>query len=145
METTLNIHTNILRKITLAANTCKKSRSEMIMALIKNMMNDVSQPSRFGGMVQYQDRNVTFSWKTFHLVVREDDYEYLLDMRKLLKMSVSRILAVAVKKYLGKAVKSKITDNNRYRNYAIVKEVVDNIICWRFFWGVPPNIGAFLG
>lgn len=145
METTLNIHSNILSKITLAAKTCKKSRSEMIMALIKKMMNDVSKPSRYGAPVQYQERISEGGWKTFHLAVREDDYEYLLDLRKLLKMSVSRILAVAVKKFLGKVVKSKITDNNRYKNYAIVKEVVDNIICWRFFWGLPPSIGEFIG
>ena len=81
--------------------------------------------------------------KLFHLVVREDDYEYLLDLRKFLKMSVSLIIAYAVKKFLGKN-KNNITDNNRYKNYVLVKEMVDNIICWRLFWGYPPSIGEYI-
>ena len=144
METTLNIHTDILKKITVAAQTRNISRSEMILLLIKNIMDEVSQPSRFGAMVQYQERSNEEAWKTFHLVVREDDYEYLLDLRKFLKMSVSLIIACAVNKFLRKPTKTIITDNNRYKNYVLVKEMVDTIICWRLFWGYPPNIGKYL-
>ncbi|MBN2158773.1 MAG: hypothetical protein JW807_05210 [Spirochaetes bacterium] len=144
METTLNIHADILKKITLAAETCQMSRSEMILTLIKKIMDDVSQPARFGAPIKYQERNHEDESTTFHLVVREDDYEYLLDLRKLLKMSVSLILACAVKKYLGQPTQTLFTDNNRYKNYVIVKEVVDSIICWRFFWGYPPSIGNFI-
>lgn len=95
-------------------------------------------------MVQYQERSDKESWKTIHLTVREDEYEYLLDLRKLLKMSVSRILAFAVKKYLAKLNEKNITDKNHYKNYVIIKEFVNNIVCWRLFWGYPPNIGRFL-
>lgn len=144
METTLNIHSDLLHKITLAARTGKKSRSETIMTLIKKIMDDVSQPSRFGAPVRYQERISEEEWKTFHLVVREDDYEYLLDLRKLLKMSVSRILACAVKKFLRQPTRTLFTDNNRYKNYVIIKEVIDDIICWRLFWGYPPSIDNFI-
>lgn len=144
METTLNIHINILEQITTAAKNLQISRSELIMLLCKKIMDDVSRPSRFGAPVQYQERSDKESWKSFHLVLREDDYEYLLDLRKLLKLSVSRILAFAVKKYLRKIQKRNITDNKRYKNYVIIKEFVDNITSWRFFWGYPPSIGKFL-
>ncbi len=144
METTLYIQDDILKKITMAAHAGNMSRSELIVVLFKKAMDDVSRPSRFGGMVQYQQRNNREKRKVFHLVLREDDYEYLLDLRKLLKMSVSLILAIVVNKFIGKPAKIIITDNNRYKNYVIIKEMVGGIICWRFFWGYPPNIETYI-
>jgi hypothetical protein len=144
METTLNIRNDISEKITLAANSRGISRSEMMAILIKKVMDDVSNPGRMGRMVRYQKRCRPEEWHTFHLHVREDDYEYFLDLRKLLKMSVSLILAYAVEKFLDKLLKKYSTDNNRYRNYVIIKDVIDDIICWKFIWGFPPNIGKLL-
>ena len=107
-------------------------------------MDDISDPGRMGKMVQYQNRRNPDAWHTFHLQVREDDYEYFLDLRKLLKMSVSLILAYAVEKFLDKLLKNNNTDNNRYCNYVIVKDVIDDIICWKFIWGFPPNLEKFI-
>jgi hypothetical protein len=132
METTLNIRTDIIDKVNMAALSRGISRSEMIVILIKKVMNDISDPVRMGRLVRYQERGRPDEWHTFHLYVREDDYEYFLDLRKLLKMSVSLILAYAVEKFLDKLMKSSVTDNNRYRNYIIIKEVIDDIICWKF-------------
>jgi hypothetical protein len=143
METTLNIHIDILRKITMAAGSLGISRSELITLLIKKMMDDITDPGRLGSMVQYQERSSPDCWRVFHLQVGFDDYEYFIDLRKLLKMSVSLILAYAVKKFLNKLNISK-TDNYPYKNYLIVKEVIDNVICWRYIWGYPINIRQFL-
>ncbi|MBP7736933.1 MAG: hypothetical protein KA369_13230 [Spirochaetes bacterium] len=143
METTLNIHIDILRKITLAAGSLGISRSELITLLIKKMMDDVTDPGRLGSMVRYQERNSPDSWRIFHLQVRFDDYEYFLDLRKLLKMSVSLILAYAVINYLNTFNKNK-TDNYPFKNYVIMKEVIDNVICWKFIWGYPIKIRQFL-
>ena len=140
METTLNLRTDILKKIALAAQMKCISRSDMIVILIKQVMNDMSNPGRIGKMVQYQQRIRPDEWHTFHLQLREDDYEYFLDLRKLLKMSVSLILAYAVEKFLDKLLKSNDTDNNRYRNYIVAMEIIDNIICWKLIWGFPPSI-----
>ena len=144
METTLNIHAKIATKITIAARTKNISRSELILILIKKIMDDVSQPSRFGAMVKYQERSTGGAWKTFHLVVREDDYEYLLDLRKLLKMSVSHLLAYAIKKFLSRLMKNKITDNYQYHNYMVIREIIDNVICWKFVWGFPRTLEKLL-
>ena len=51
-------------------------------------------------------------------------------------MSVSLILAYAVEKFLDKIMKRNGTDNNRYRNYIIIKDVIDDIICWKFILGL---------
>jgi hypothetical protein len=70
--------------------------------------------------------------------------EYFLDLRKLMKMSVSLILAYAVEKFLDTIMSRNNTDNNRYRNYLIIREIIDNITRWTFIWGFPPNIEKFL-
>jgi hypothetical protein len=144
METTLNIHVDILAQINRAARARGISRSKTIIILIKNVMKDIPDPGRMGRLVQYQPRNSPDKWHRFHIQLRIDDYEYLLDLRKLLKMSVSSILAYALQKYGDKLMDGNGADNNRYKNYMIIREVIDNIICWRFIWGYPPRIEKFL-
>jgi hypothetical protein len=144
IETTLNIRNTSLEKIHRAAQLSGKTQTEVIVILIKQMMNDSRNQVRCGKRVQYQDRNENDVWHIFHLQLRPDDYEYFLDLRKLLKMSVSLILTRAVEKYIKKLMATKFTDNYQYKNYIIAREVIDNVICWKLIWGYPYNIGAIL-
>ena len=144
METTLNIHADILKQIARAAQANGISLSEMIVLLIQKATADIANPGRVGRMVQYQGKRSPREWHVFHVQVREDMYEYWLDLRKLLKMSVSLILAYAVKKFLCKLMKINCTDNYLYKNYIIVKEVIDSVIVWKFIWGYPPNLEKFI-
>jgi hypothetical protein len=140
METTLNVNIGILNHITSAAESKRISRSELIAILIKKVMDENHMTISMGKLVKYQEKRSLENWHTFHLNLREDDYEYFLDLRKLFKMSVSLILAYAVEKYLINLDEIDTTDNYRFRNYVIIKEVVENIICWRCYWGYPPNL-----
>lgn len=140
MKTTLYIRTDIWDQIISAARLNGVSASEMIIRLIKEAMKDIKNPGRLGKMVQYQKRRPSFEWCTQHVRMPDDVYEYWLDLRKLLKMSVSLILADAVKKYLGKPMKISKGDNYRFTNYMIMKEVIDSVIIWKFIWGIPPNL-----
>ena len=144
METTLNIRADILEQIARAAQANGVSLSEMIVLLIQKATADIANPGRIGSMVQYQGRRSSSEWRVFHVQVREDRYEYWLDLRKLLKMSVSLILAYAVKRFLGKPVDIISTDNYLYNNYIIIKEVIDSVIVWKFIWGFPPNLRKIL-
>ncbi|HOT45199.1 MAG TPA: hypothetical protein PLM53_12560 [Spirochaetota bacterium] len=144
METTLNVHADILEKINWAARSRRVSRSEMIIVLIKRIMDDASNSVRFGRMVRYQERNRPDMWHTVHVKLRMDDYEYLLDLRRLLKMSVSLILAYAVRKHLNEIMKKKATDNNQYKNYVLIKEIFNATVCWKLIWGYPPDMGKLL-
>lgn len=144
METTVNIHVAILNQIARAAESRGISRSEVIIFLIKKVMSENYKNLSMGRMVKYQQKDNPDSWHVFHLNLREDDYEYFLDLRKLRKMSVSLILAYAVEKYLGKKGNKVFTDNYRFINYVIIKEMVDDVICWRFYWGYPPNLPKYI-
>ncbi len=139
MNTTLNIHLPILKQIMKAAKLRRISPSEMIVILLKLAMEDISNPGRLGKMVRYQKRRNPKEWHVFHIKIREDVYEYWLDLRKLRKMSVSLILANAVRKFL-KSPETNFTDNYHFTNYAIIKEVIDNVIVWKLIWGVPLNL-----
>jgi hypothetical protein len=139
IETTISIHSTILEKIRLAALQSGISRSQVIIHLVKKEMNNAQNHTIQGKRIRYQDRDSGKNRHTFHLQLRPDDYEYFLDLRKLLKMSVSRILAIAVSKYLKKYMKKIITDNYLYKNYVIIKEVIDDVICWKLLWGFPKN------
>jgi hypothetical protein len=151
METTLNIHIDVLRVITSQARARGVSRSEMMIFLLKKAMDNVSNPGHFGSLVRYQERSRPEDWHAFHIRLRVDEYEYMLDLRKLLKMSVSLILANAVERYLQKS-KQTIkaywekykTDKNRYKNYIIMRELVSDVVCWKFWWGFPPHIERHL-
>jgi hypothetical protein len=140
LETTINIAADVFNQIVAAAVIQRISRTDMINHLIKRVMDDVPDPVRLGTMVRYQARRASADWHVFHLRLREDDYEYFLDLRKLLKMSVSCILAYAVKKFLKCPYKKINTDNYTFRNYIVIREVVNGIICWKFLWGCPPNL-----
>jgi hypothetical protein len=144
METTLNIRADILEQIARVANSNGISCSEMIALLIQQVTADIANPGRIGRMVQYQGRRSTPEWHVLHVQVREDMYEYWLDLRKLLKMSVSLILAYAVKKFLCKLMKINSTDNYLCKNYIIAKEIIDSVIVWKFIWGYPPNLKKLL-
>ena len=142
METTMNIRLDILEKIKEAAIAKGISCSRMIRILMQKVMGEDIQYVRMGRLVQYQKRRRKEDWRKFHVTWREDEYEYYTDLRKMLKRSVSLILAYAVKRYLEEIINDKSTDNYRaqYRNYVVVRENIGNIICWKLFWGYPPNI-----
>ncbi len=142
MKTTLNIRLDILALIDKAAHASGISRTELILELIQKIASDIAEPGQIGKMIKYQARRNPEDWHKFHVTIREDMYEYWLDMRKLMKMSVSAILAYAVKKCLGKKV--KIGDNYRFINYVIIKEIVENVIIWKFVWGWPPSLSKLV-
>jgi hypothetical protein len=144
METTLNVHTNILKQILEIAELKDISRREIIISLLNKMMDDTARSVKMGRLVQYQKRRPGKEWRRIHVIFEADEYEYFLDLRKLLKMSLSHILAVAVNKHIDAISMNNETDNNRHTNYLIINEEIDSIPCWRMIWGYPPSIKQHL-
>jgi hypothetical protein len=145
IKTTLNIEVLSLRLITRAAKRAGVSRSGIIISLLKKVMDDTEAGVKCGKRIRYQKRRDAGEWNICHLVLRPDEYEYFLDLRKLLKMSLSHILARAIKKFLNTKNKmnptptSILKDNYLYKNYVLGREVVDGLICWKLIWGFPSN------
>jgi hypothetical protein len=143
IATTLNINKSCLQKIQNAAQVSGKSCNAIIIILLKKVMDDPQYKALCGKQVRYQDRSDQNSWHRFHVRFRPDEYEYFLDLRKILKLSVSGILAKAANKYLPALLKENISDNYHFQNYIIGRETIDGIICWRLVWGYTTKILQF--
>ncbi|MFC1669377.1 hypothetical protein ACFL20_03240 [Spirochaetota bacterium] len=144
IETTININTSVLNDIILASDKRGKSKSETIVMLLKMVMKDNGIKAKINKSVKYQVKEEKDNWHKLHIYLGENDYEYFLDLRKLLKMSVSNIVAYAVKKFLHCLLKNNITDNYQFTNYILTKNTIDGVIFWQLFWGVPNKIEELL-
>jgi hypothetical protein len=140
IETTLHMHTTILNKVDQIAIVIGKSRSSIIKLLIQRIMKDNQQMIKVNSRVRYQLRDLKDNWKRINIVFNEYEYEYCLDLRKFLKMSVSLILAKAALRYLDEILKKRESTNNYcFCNYVFMQKTIDNVICWQIYWGIPPE------
>ncbi len=144
MHTTINVCTDVMYQIEQAAQSKGITRSKMIITLLKIVLAKECDKAHLGSMIKYQDTRSPDEWHTFHIQYRDDEYEYFLDMKKLLKMSLSLILAHAVYKYLKSGKRKIKTDNYTFYNYVIIREFNNNLISWRYIWGYPNNIETHL-
>ncbi|OHD63928.1 MAG: hypothetical protein A2176_14965 [Spirochaetes bacterium RBG_13_51_14] len=147
IETTLNMHKKTLEKIDLASKLIGKSRMYVIRFLLKKYIQDHNNMTFFWKSVRYQNRENPCQWQKFHISLSECEYEYCLDLRKICKMSLSYIISEAAGKYLNKQILNLIckcydyiTDNYRFINYVVSKEIIDGVVCWKQYWGILPDL-----
>lgn len=145
IETTLYVHKSILNKLVEGAAATRKSINSIIKLLVQRIMRDNQRMIKKNSRIKYQERDLKENWHRLHIILNEYEYEYCLDLRKFLKMSVSFILAYAVLRYLDELLKNNNdTDNYYYKNYFIIKKTFDGTICWQIYWGIPPQLISLL-
>ena len=144
VETTININFDILGIIDLLARKWGESRTKVIIYLLKRVMFKHTKQVNINSSVKYQEKDSEGGWHKFHIQLKNDEYEYFIDLRKLLKKSVSAILAYAAKKYIEDVMREGFTDNYPFMNYVVAKEVIGDIICWRFCWGISESVAESL-
>ena len=140
----LNIKKSILKEIGDGAEVLNISRSDVIIFLLKLVMENNTKKTAGFRSIKYQKTTDNCSWHKFHIRLREDDYEFFLDLRKFLKLSVSHILAIAVKKYMKRLLEGKITDNYQIKNYILTNGEKDGYKYFQIIWGLPSNIEEFI-
>ena len=147
IETTLNIERRILDGITQAAIVTVRTRSNIIRHLFARVIKDHNKLVKSNTGIRYQKRDESNLWHKFHITFRIDEYEHYLDMRKLFKLSLSRILAYAVRQYLSEIIRklsdkilTKKADNYLIKNYLMLQDSTIGVFCWRLYWGIPPEI-----
>jgi hypothetical protein len=140
IETTLHVHKSILERLDTGADVIGRSRTSIIKHLFQRIMKDNHRMIKTYSRIQYQGRDVRENWSRINIVFNEYEYEYCQDLRKFFKLSISLILAYAVLRYLDDLMKSNIsTDKYFYRNYLFIRKIMDNVICWQLYWGIPPK------
>ena len=137
IKTTINMQKSIDTIIHKTALSTGHSKNDIIILLLKKVMLDNRKRISIGKSVQYQDREDPEEWRTVHVRFNPDDYEYFIDLRKLLKMSVSLIIALAVEEFIHELNGKIQGDNYSFKYYYISMEVVEGIICWKLYWGKP--------
>ncbi len=142
IESTVHVHVTIKNMLDRVAALTGSSRTFLIILLMQRVMHLNSNMLKTFTRVKYQDRDVKENWHRLHIAFREYEYEYCQDMRKFFKMSVSYILAYAVRMYLDALLcelldSDESTDNYYYRNYIIIKKTLKKAIYWQIYWGIP--------
>jgi hypothetical protein len=141
IPTTLHVNKTILDKLDQSSIVIGRSRNSIIKLLIQRVMKDNQRMIKRNSRVRYQAKDLKENWKRINIVFNEYEYEYCLDLRKFLKLSVSLILAYAVLRYLDEILKKgKSTNNYCFCNYIFMRKIIDNVICWQIYWGVPSQL-----
>jgi hypothetical protein len=116
IKTTLNMNSKIEEKLIDASISLMKSKSEIIKLLLEKVKKDRKGYLKKFIRVKYQNRDPDANWMVFHINFTNSEYEHFLDMRKFFKSSLSRIIALAVEKYLH-TIEGNNCDNYDFSNY----------------------------
>src|SRR4030042_96546 len=142
IRTTIRINVATLDRLTRASARMGQPIILIISSLLRRLAEDHDTLVNPWQRIKYQDRDIRENWRCYHLDLRPDEYEFFLDLRKLFKQSLSRLLVCAVIKYLD-AMTGRLCnclDNYRYRNYILSKIIIEGVICWVLYWGIPPAL-----
>ena len=140
--TTINVNIVILTMISNASILTGTSKNCIISSLLRRFADDHERHEKSWTRVRYQDRDIKENWRKMHITLRPDEYEFFIDLRKFYKLSVSHCIATAVEQYLDEII-SKILncgDNYRYKNYTISRTLINGVICWIQYWGLPDTL-----
>ncbi len=142
VDTTINIKRVVKERIDATARMLSISRSKLVSLLLKRMMESKKTDKNRFSRVKYQKRDKNAAWKRPHIMLEPDLYEKSIDMRKLYKMSVSHIIAVAYRKYFDAVVQElkngESTDTNR-RNYICIGKRLGRLFSYTVYWDYPPE------
>ncbi|MCX7679814.1 MAG: hypothetical protein N2316_11445 [Spirochaetes bacterium] len=139
IRTTINLNEEVYNKLTAAVEQKGIRLEEILIVLMRHFSRKLKRQIITWKAVQYQERNPATCWKKIHVYWYAEEYEFLIDLRKVHKKSVSRLIAEAVSKYLNEiwSFFDNIKDNYCNQPYTIIKFDVHNIICCLFLWGHP--------
>ena len=143
LDTTLYIHKSTMKLLQVAMEKTGKTQNEIIVMLMKRSMKDAKRMVRLGTTVTYQDDDAREMWKTVHVHYREDEVDYVKDLRNVVKMSDSLILALAARKYLTEIIataqKLETVDNYLFEHYYLSIEPREKLTFVNICWGKPEN------
>ena len=124
IDTTVNVLNDNKLAIDEAADKVNVSRSDIMKMLLMEAIKNRDHLIEYGKTVTYQKRAPKDMWRNCHIYLSEEENEYLKDIRKYLKNSVSLLLAIAVRNYLKKIIETllgtkpaQLFDNYLYYGY----------------------------
>ncbi len=143
IDTTINIKLNLLSKIAEVSAIYNISFNRIIAILINKFLGNCSNKAKLFNTIKYQQTGDDIVWHTLHVSFSEDIYEKALDLRKVMKMSVSFIIARAVELYLEQVIKElsqRSKADNYSQDYVFISSKCNGLLCFSIFWSSPSEI-----
>lgn len=138
VQTSFHIHVNIFNKLLRAEQRTGLPLLNIISEIMYQFAKDYRNNKIIPGTVKYQKRDTKHKWIIFRVALEPEDYELFTDMRKVMKRSVSYLIALAVKKYLNRIINnilkkaykfSQLIHQSIGKNFRNMKEWV---LTWKF-------------
>ena len=137
-HTTLNLELSLRQKLITLAEAQDISVNKTIVILMKLLSCEIKHRKIPERLVEYQKLSENEEWCTCHLYLSFSEYQHFSDMRNFFKMSVSFLVAYAVKKYghqlLNNLSPENWDDKNLFPHHSIGKpRVLEQqffVICW---------------
>lgn len=140
IETTINIEKKLLFQLNEVSESFNISKSKLLCMLMQEFTQDPMCKPAVYCRVKHQKKSDKKIWHKLHVSFREDFYEKALDLRKLCKLSVSFLCALAIRKFLQKLINKlngdKDTDNY-ISQYVIFTEFFHNKYSYTVFNYIP--------
>jgi len=138
IRTTINIGVEVHQRLKKAAARRKVSLEEVILILLRYMARKKRHELITKKAVCYQDRGSAV-WECVHVKWEGEEYEFVIDLRKVHKRSVSRLIAEVVMSYINEEglIDDHIWDNYQDHSYDISKINHYNKIGCIFSWEIP--------
>lgn len=138
IRTTINLKNTTYQKLLEIARAKGIEIEEMILALMRYFAKKYKKENTTWEIVRYQERCENTSWECVHVAWYGDEYEFLIDLRKVHKKSVSRLIAEAIMQFDDKlwSYIDSVLDNNQDHRYLIAKFDIHNIIGCLILWDI---------
>lgn len=138
-ETTVYVHEYTKEKIQKIIAFTGKTKQAIVIWALSKISEDTDLQIITWSRIKYQSRNKNTEWTQIHLHLSPAEYELFIDLRKIFKSSVSRMVAMAIEKYFNEIIRGKkmALTNYEKKNYALSRISIDGITTWVLYWGIP--------
>ena len=148
IKTTANVKRTIREKFETA---CIETGLEASELFVKLMMFCINQKRKYVSAspwtsVYYQEADPEADWSRLKVKLLGKEYEYMADIRKVFRVSVSAFFALAVEDHLDELVdiltgKIKSNEDNYLdAGYIFLYQELKTSVKWSFYWGIPHDM-----
>ena len=148
IKTSANVKKSIREKFEAACAETGLKTSELF---VKLMMFSINHKRKYvtaspWTSVYYQEADPEADWSRLKVKLLGKEYEYMADIRKVFRVSVSAFFALAVEDHLDELVdiltgKTKSNmDNYLHTGYIFSYQELKTSVKWTFYWGIPHDI-----
>ncbi|TAL29740.1 MAG: hypothetical protein EPN93_20595 [Spirochaetes bacterium] len=113
-RTTMNIHLAEWIKISWVAARLAKTKREVIIMLLARLMPELEQLQGEFTTVKYQEDDPEGWWHRYTILIRSDELEFWSNIRRLCKLSLSNLIAMAVEKHWGRLLEEQTQEIHKY-------------------------------